>query len=171
MQPTGFIVMGVSGSGKSTVGRALAEKLGWDFFDADDFHPQENIAKMAAGIPLNDSDRASWLAALSDQLFATLKMGHHPVLACSALRESYRERLLKGKAGVEVIYLKGSYDLIWGRMAGRQGHYMKPEMLKSQFDILEEPENALTLDVFMPLNAMLDFVLEKRFGMGNGSRD
>src|SRR5258706_9301195 len=111
MTPIGFIIMGVAGSGKTTVGKALAEKLGWDFFDADDFHPAENIAKMAAGIPLNDSDRIPWLAALSDQLFATLEAGRHPVLACSALKESYREQLLEGKAGVEILYLQGSYEL------------------------------------------------------------
>jgi gluconokinase len=168
MQPTGFIIMGVSGSGKSTVGRALAERLGWDFFDADDFHPPQNIAKMAAGIPLSDSDRTPWLAALSDQLFASLKAGRHPVLACSALKESYRKQLLNGKDGVEIIYLKGSYDLIQARMAGRQGHFMKPEMLKSQFATLEEPQTALILDVSMPLGDMLAWVLEKRFGVGDG---
>jgi len=171
MQPTGFVIMGVSGSGKTTVGKALAEKLGWDFFDADDFHPPENIAKMAAGIPLNDSDRTPWLGALSDLLFSTLKTGRHPVLACSALKESYREQLLEGKDGVEVIYLKGSYDILWARMSVRQSHFMKPEMLKSQFDILEEPENALALDVSMPLDEMLALVLEKRFGMAGGFRD
>jgi len=164
MQPTGFIVMGVSGSGKSTVGQALAKRLSWDFFDADDFHPPENIAKMTAGIPLNDSDRTPWLAALSDQLFTTLKVGRHPVLACSALKESYRRQLLDGKDGVEVIYLKGSYDLLWERMSTRQSHFMKPEMLKSQFSTLEEPQDALILDISMPLDAMLDFVLQKRFG-------
>ncbi len=168
MQPTGFIVMGVSGSGKSTVGKALAEKLGWDFFDADDFHPQANIAKMAAGIPLDDSDRTPWLAALSDQLFATLKAGRHSVLACSALKESYRKQLLNGKEGVEIIYLKGSYDLLLERMSMREGHFMKPEMLKSQFATLEEPQNALVLDISMPLDAMLAWVLEKRFGVAGG---
>ena len=170
MQPTGFIVMGVSGSGKSTVGQALAERLGWDFFDADDFHPPENIAKMAAGIPLDDSDRTPWLAALSDQLFTTLKAGRHPVLACSALKESYREKLLDGKAGVEVIYLKGSYELLWARMSGRQGHFMKPEMLKSQFAALEAPQTALILEISMPLEEMLALVLEKRFGLAGGFR-
>lgn len=170
MQPTGFIVMGVSGSGKSTVGRALAERLGWDFFDADDFHPPENIAKMAAGIPLNDSDRTPWLAALSNQLSATLTAGRHPVLACSALKESYRKQLLEGKIGAEIIYLKGSYELLWARMSGRQGHFMKPEMLKSQFATLEEPKNALVLDVSMPLEEMLDLVFEKRFGVAGGFR-
>ena len=170
MQPTGFIIMGVSGSGKSTLGRALAEKLGWDFFDADDFHPPEKKKKMAAGIPLDDSDRTPWLAALSDQLFTTLKAGRHPVLACSALKESYREKLLDGKAGVEVIYLKGSYELLWARMSGRQGHFMKPEMLKSQFATLEEPQNALIVEVSMPLEEMLALVLEKRFGLAGGFR-
>jgi len=171
MTPIGFIVMGVAGSGKTTVGKALAEKLGWDFFDADDFHPAENIAKMAAGIPLNDSDRTPWLAALSDLLFSALKAGRYPVLACSALKESYREQLLNGKDGVEVIYLKGDYELLLKRLSGRQGHFMKPEMLKSQFTTLEEPENALILDISMPLDKMLDFVLEKRFGLADSSRN
>ncbi len=170
MAPTGFIIMGVAGSGKTTMGKALAERLGWDFFDADDFHPPENIAKMAAGIPLNDSDRAPWLAALSNVLFSTLKAGRHPVLACSALKESYRAQLLDGKDGVEVIYLKGSYDLLRARMSTRQKHFMKPGMLKSQFDTLEEPKDALTLDISMPLNEMLDFVLEKKFGVARGFR-
>lgn len=168
MQPTGFIVMGVSGSGKSTLGKMLAEKLSWDFFDADDFHPPENIAKMAAGIPLNDSDRTPWLAALSDQLFATLKAGRHPLLACSALKESYRKQLLDEKEGVEIIYLKGNYDLLLERMSMREGHFMKPEMLKSQFATLEEPRNALILDISMPLNEMLAWVLERRFGAAGG---
>jgi len=160
--------MGVSGSGKSTVGKALAERLGWDFFDADDFHPAENIAKMAAGIPLNDSDRTPWLTALSDQLFATLKAGRHPVLACSALKETYRAQLLRGKDGFEIIYLKGSYDLLWARLSARQEHFMKPDMLKSQFATLEEPQNALILDISMPLDAMLAQVLEKWFGAAGG---
>ena len=168
MQPTGFIVMGVAGSGKSTVGKALAERLGWDFFDADDFHPPENIAKMAAGTPLTDSDRAPWLAALSDQLFVTLKAGRHPVLACSALKEVYREQLLRGKDGLEIIYLKGSCDLLWARMSVREGHFMKPEMLKSQFATLEEPKDAIILDISLPLDAMLARVLENRFGVADG---
>ena len=156
--------MGVSGSGKSTLGKALAERLGWDFFDADDFHLPENIAKMAAGIPLNDSDRIPWLAALSDRLFTTLKLGRHPVLACSALKESYRRQLLDGKPGVEVIYLKGNYDLFWARLSRRQGHFMKAEMLKSQFATLEEPQNAVVFEADMPLAAMLDLALEKVAG-------
>ena len=153
--------MGVSGSGKTTLGKALAQKLGWDFFDADDFHPPENIAKMTAGIALSDSDRAPWLAALHNQLLSTLKASHHPVLACSALRETYRTQLLEGTDGIVVIYLKGSYDLIWSRMSTREDHFMKPEMLQSQFDKLEEPKDAIVLDVEMSLENMIDTIIRK----------
>jgi gluconokinase len=165
MRPIGLLIMGVSGSGKTTVGQALAQKLGWDFFDADDFHPPENIAKMEAGIPLNDSDRAPWLAALHGQLLSTLKAGHHPVLACSALKATYRAQLLEGMDGIAVIYLKGSYALIWSRMSTRASHYMKPEMLQSQFDALEEPADAIVLDVKMPVKDMLD-TITKNFEKG-----
>lgn len=150
--------MGVSGSGKTTVGKALAQRLGWDFFDADDFHPPGNIAKMRAGIPLSDSDRGPWLAALHDQLLSTLSADRHPVLACSALKEAYRTQLLEGMEGMAVIYLRGSYDLIWRRMSARERHYMKPQMLKSQFDILEEPQGAVALDVEMPVKDMIDTI-------------
>jgi len=160
MGPTGFLIMGVSGSGKTTLGKALAQKLGWDFFDADDFHPPENIAKMTAGIPLSDSDRVSWLAALHNQLLSTRKAGRHPVLACSALKEIYRTQLLEGMDGIVVIYLKGSYDLIWSRMSRREDHYMKPEMLRSQFNALEEPKVALVLDVKMSVKDMIDTIIK-----------
>src|SRR3972149_2306878 len=159
MQPTGFLIMGVSGSGKTTLGKALAQKLGWDFFDADDFHPPANIVKMAAGIPLSDSDRAPWLASLHEQLLSTLKAGRHPVLACSALKDKYRAQLLEGMDGIAIIYLKGSYDLIFSRMSIREGHYMKPEMLRSQFDALEEPKDAVVLDVEMSLEEMIDTII------------
>jgi len=161
MRPTGFLIMGVSGSGKTTLGRALAQKLGWDFFDADEFHSPENIVKMTDGIPLSDSDRAPWLAALHDQLYSTLSAGRHPVLACSALKETYRTQLLAGMERIVVIYLKGSYDLIWSRMSTRMGHYMKPEMLQSQYDVLEEPEDAVALEVEMPLKDMIDTIAKK----------
>jgi len=148
-------------SGKTTLGKALAQKLGWDFFDADDFHPPENIAKMTAGIALSDSDRAPWLAALHNQLLSTLKASHHPVLACSALKETYRTQLLEGMEVIAVIYLKGSYDLIWSRMSTREDHYMKPEMLHSQFDALEEPQDAIVLDVEMSLEYMIGTIIRK----------
>ena len=150
--------MGVAGSGKTTVGKALAEKLGWDFFDADNFHSVENIARMTAGIPLSDSDRAPWLAALHDQLVSTLRAGRHPILACSALKEKYRIQLLDGLEDIAVLYLKGSYELIWSRMSAREGHYMKPAMLQSQFVTLEEPTDALVLNIAMPLDKMLDTI-------------
>jgi gluconokinase len=155
MQPTGFLIMGVSGSGKTTLGKALAQKLGWDFFDADGFHPPGNIAKMTAGIPLSDSERGPWLAELHHQLLSTLSADRHPVLACSALKEAYRAKLLQGMA---VIYLKGGYDLIWRRMSARERHYMKPQMLQSQFDILEEPKDAVVLDMEMLVKDMLDTI-------------
>jgi gluconokinase len=163
MTPIGFLIMGVSGSGKTTVGKALARRLGWDFFDADDFHPAENIAKMASGIPLSDSDRAPWLAALHNLLSSTLKSNHHPVLACSALKETYRAQLLDGIDNVEIIYLKGSYELIWSRMSGRDGHYMRPEMLRSQFAVLEQPENVFSLDVSMSPQDMVGKIVETYF--------
>lgn len=152
--------MGVSGSGKTTLGKALAQRLGWDFFDADDFHPPQNIAKMESGILLDDSDRAPWLASLHERLLPTLNADRHPVLACSALKDHYRMQLLEGIDDITIIFLKGDYDLIWKRMSERRGHYMKPEMLRSQFDDLEEPENALTLDVSMGLEEMIDELLK-----------
>ena len=162
-QPIGFLIMGVSGSGKTTIGKALAQKLGWDFFDADDFHPAENIAKMTAGIPLNDSDRAPWLASLHHLLSSTLKSNRHPILACSALKHKYRVQLLDGLSGLEMIYLKGTSDLIWSRMSAREGHYMKPEMLQSQLAALEEPTDAFAVDISISLNDMIDKILARYF--------
>jgi gluconokinase len=151
--------MGVAGSGKTTVGRLLAEKLQWDFLDADDFHPTANIAKMKAGIPLDDSDRAPWLAALNERLVSTLGAGRHPVLACSALKESYRLALSQGIHGLQWVYLKGSYEAILPRLANRQGHYMKPTMLRSQFETLEEPSNALVVDVRLTTEQIVETIL------------
>jgi gluconokinase len=155
-----FIVMGVSGCGKTSVGQALAKRLGWDFYDADNFHPPENVAKMANGIPLDDSDRAPWLAALHDLISSSLKANQSGVLACSALKERYRQQLLKDNEDVQFIYLKGSYDLIWSRMSKRQDHYMKPQMLKSQFEALEEPTNALTMDISKSVDEIVGDILE-----------
>jgi gluconokinase len=142
-----FIVMGVSGCGKSSVGKALADSLGWDFYDADNFHPPENVAKMAGGTPLDDSDRAPWLESLHDMILSSLRADSPGVLACSALKERYRKQLMDGNDGVQLVYLKGSYELIWSRMEKRTDHYMKPEMLQSQFETLEEPARALTVDI------------------------
>lgn len=154
------ILMGVAGSGKSTVGSALAQELGWDFYDADGFHPIENITKMASGIPLDDEDRAPWLASLHALISASLQEDRPGVLACSALRKSYRQRLLEDNSGVKVVYLKGNYDLIWSRLDARMDHYMKPHMLQSQFEALEEPQNALTLDTTMSVDELVQKILE-----------
>jgi gluconokinase len=153
--------MGVSGCGKSSVAKALANKLGWDFYDADDFHPPENVAKMASGIPLSDSDRSPWLATLNDLISSSLKQDRSGVLACSALKERYRQQLLGSNKGVQIVFLKGSYDLIWSRMEKRKDHYMKPYMLKSQFESLEEPTNALTMDISASVDELVQGILKK----------
>lgn len=156
-----LIVMGVSGCGKSSVGKALAQSLGWDFYDADDFHPPQNVAKMAGGIPLDDSDRAPWLALLNELISSSLKEDKPGMLACSALKERYRQQLMDGNDGVQIVYLKGSYDLIWSRMEKRTDHYMKPHMLKSQFDALEEPTNALTIDTSVSVDDIVKEILKR----------
>lgn len=156
-----FIVMGVSGSGKTSVGKSLAEYLGWDFYDADDFHPPENVAKMANGVPLDDSDRAPWLASLHNLISASLKADRPGVLACSALKERYRQQLMDDQDGVRLAYLKGSYDLIWSRMETRKEHYMKPHMLKSQFEALEEPTNARMIDISMSIDDIVQAILKQ----------
>lgn len=161
MKPRFYIIMGVSGCGKTAVGKALARKLNWDFFDADDFHPASNIKKMANGIPLTDEDRAPWLNALHALIANALTEDHPGVLACSALKEKYRQILSAGNANVFVVYLKGSYDLIWSRMSARAGHYMQPAMLRSQFDILEEPDDALTIDIDRSIEEIVDLILSE----------
>ena len=171
MKPRFFIVMGVSGCGKTSVGEALAKQLGWDFYDADDFHPRENVAKMANGIPLNDSDRAPWLASLHDVISSSLKADRPGVLACSALKERYRQQLMEGNEDVKLVYLKGSYDLIWSRMEIRKGHYMKPHMLQSQFEALEEPSNALTMDVSISVDEIVQEIISTLFPQGSVYRD
>jgi gluconokinase len=152
--------MGVSGCGKTTIGNALAIKLGWDFYDADDFHTAENKAKMRAGIPLNDYDRAPWLASLHALISRCLDDNKPGVLACSALKESYRQMLLAGNQGILTVYLKGNYDLIWERMIARSDHYMKPEMLISQFEVLEEPTYGLVVDISQSVDEIVALILE-----------
>jgi gluconokinase len=138
-------LMGVSGVGKTTIGQALARDLGWRFADADDFHSAANIAKMHAGIPLTDEDRAPWLQSLHAAIASWLASGENVVLACSALKASYRAILLVSSE-VELVYLRGSFELIAGRLALRKGHYMNPDLLRSQLDTLEEPKGMLTVD-------------------------
>ena len=146
-----IVIMGVSGSGKSTIGRSLAAELGWPFFEGDDFHSAANVEKMANGIALTDADRADWLAALAHLIRDLSRDRRSGVLACSALKQSYRETLGQNISNVQFIYLKGDYDLILKRLQARQGHYMRSELLKSQFEALEEPGQALVVDVAQPV--------------------
>jgi len=145
--PLVVIVMGVAGSGKTTVGCKLAGALGWSFRDADDFHPAANVAKMSASQPLDDDDRLPWLTAIRAYVAICLERGESTVVACSVLKESYRQRVVADPNRVKLVYLDGSFDLILKRLNQRQGHFMKPEMLKSQFAALEAPQDALKLDV------------------------
>ena len=142
-----ILLMGVAGSGKTTVGRALATSLGWGFRDADDFHPPANVAKMSAGLPLDDHDRAPWLAAIGAHIAEKLERGEGAVVTCSALKEKYRAVLVSDPARVKIVHLAGNFQLIDARIRARPGHFMKPEMLHSQFEALEPPRDALTVDV------------------------
>lgn len=141
-----ILLMGVTGSGKTTVGQALAESLRWPFIDADDFHPPSNVAKMRAGIPLDDADRAPWLAALRTHIVGWLNSEANVVLACSALKQAYRDEVVVSP-DVRLVYLRGSSELITARLRERHGHYMDPNLLSSQFATLEEPRDALVVDV------------------------
>lgn len=143
------LLMGVAGSGKTTIGQALAAELGWRFNDADEFHPAANVAKMSAGIPLDDADREPWLAAIRAHLERCLERDQSAVVTCSALKNRYREKLLFSPA-VKLVYLRGTPELLQQRIAGRKDHFMKPEMLASQLAALEEPENALVVDIAAP---------------------
>lgn len=145
--PVVVLLMGVSGSGKTTVGGKLAAQLGWSFRDADDFHPPENVAKMSSGVPLTDDDRAPWLAAIRAHIETTLARGESGVVTCSALKEKYRASAIPDPQRVKLVHLAGEFDLILDRMNARQGHFMKPEMLQSQFAALEPPAHALKIDV------------------------
>jgi gluconokinase len=141
-----IIIMGVSGAGKTTVGQLLAQELGWKFYDADDFHSTANKDKMSRGIPLTDEDRADWLAILRNRLNQNIEASQSMVLACSALKQGYREVLRVNKE-VHFVYLQGTYQQIQARMKRREDHYMKADMLASQFGILEEPKDGLTIDI------------------------
>ena len=145
-----IVVMGVAGAGKSTVGEALAGRLGCDFRDADSFHPPANIAKMKSGVPLNDEDRGPWLHAIALWIAARRASGRIGVVTCSALKRRYRDVLAGGQNDVRLVYLKGDKRLIADRLGGRQGHFMPPALLQSQFDALEEPaaeEAAITIAI------------------------
>lgn len=141
------IVMGVSGVGKTTIGEALARALGWEFLDGDDFHSPANVARMASGVALEDADRWPWLERLNEELRGIERDGRSAVLACSALKESYRRRLTERLSAARIVYLHGSFELIHRRLAERRHRYMPASLLRSQFDTLEPPREAIAVDV------------------------
>ena len=153
--------MGVSGCGKSSVASMLARRMGWAFAEADTFHSAANVEKMRSGIPLTDEDRWPWLHAIATWIDDNLAAGRDCVVACSALRRAYRERLAGGHENVRFVYLRGDYDLVASRLAGRTGHYMPASLLASQFRTLEEPgsdENPLVFDVERPLDEIVEAI-------------
>ena len=157
-----LVVMGVSGSGKTTIARALAARLGWPYQEGDDLHPASNVAKMHAGIPLTDADRAPWLALIAAWIDARLAAGEPGVVTCSALKHAYREVLVGDRPHVRVLYLHADRMLIARRLAGRHGHFMPPSLLESQIATLEEPtpdEHALTVDVDGEADDVVDAVI------------
>ena len=160
--PCALIVMGVSGSGKSTIAVALAERLGWTFEDGDRFHPASNVAKMSAGHPLNDEDRWPWLEAIADEIGRVCKAGGHVVIACSALKRAYRDVLGRGRKDVRLVFLDGSQALIADRLAKRKGHFMPPGLLDSQFKTLEPPaadERPIAVSIDAPVETIIDNIV------------
>ena len=160
--PCALIVMGVSGSGKSTIADKLAERLRWRYEDGDKFHPASNVAKMSAGHALTDEDRWPWLQAIADEIDRVCKAGQHAVIACSALKHAYRDILVHGRSDVRIVYLKGTQQLIAGRLAARKNHFMPPDLLDSQFKALEPPdadENPVTVSIDAPVDTIVDDIV------------
>lgn len=156
-----IVVCGVSGAGKTTVGRLLAARLGWEFEDADDHHAAASVAKMAAGRPLSDTDRDPWLRALAALVRERLADGRPLVLACSALRAAHRERIAGGDPRVRFVHLQGDFGLIRERLEARAEHFMPAELLRSQFQALEEPQDALVARVDAPPEAVVQEIIDK----------
>ena len=157
--PSVIIIMGVSGSGKSTIGAMLAQSLGWQFFDGDTFHPPANIEKMKHGIPLNDQDRAPWLQRLHDELQQQMAEGHSVILACSALKESYRNVLRDEVSPPKFVYLDVDPETIRDRLGHRTAHFFPKELMESQFAALEKPKDAIIIDARKPLDVVVDQVI------------
>jgi len=156
-----IILMGVSGSGKSTVAAALAQAINAKFIDGDDLHPRANIQKMASGEPLNDDDRAPWLLRLNDAAYSLRHKNETGIIVCSALKRRYRDALREGNEGMIFLYLKGSYEVILSRLQARAGHFMPKDLLKSQFDALEEPGEDETDVLRVNIDHSLDGVVER----------
>jgi gluconokinase len=162
--PCALVVMGVSGSGKSTIADKLAERLGWRFEDGDKFHPAGNVAKMSAGHPLTDEDRRPWLQAIADEIDRACRAGEHAVIACSALKRAYRDILVHGRDDVRIVYLKGTQALIADRLAARKNHFMPSGLLDSQFKTLEPPateENPVTVSIDASVDAIVDDIVRQ----------
>lgn len=153
--------MGVEGSGKTTIGKMLAEKLGWKFYDADDYHPKSNIDKMQRGMALNDDDRRPWLAEVRKLISFSLNLNEPSIVACSALKKSYREYLKREEDNVIFVYLRGDKDTISKRLAFRKGHIAGMELLESQLQTLEEPQDAITADIANKPEAITDYIIKK----------
>lgn len=155
-----FILMGVSGSGKSAVATSVAQQLGAGFLDGDFLHPRANIQKMSKGHALNDEDRTPWLKAVNDAIFAMQRTNDVSLIVCSALKKRYRDMLRDGNKNVSFIYLKGDFDLIESRLLARKGHFFKPQMLVSQFEALEEPtsdeHDVHAVDISLPLDGVVE---------------
>ena len=152
------VVMGVSGSGKTTIGTALAKRLGWPFLDGDDWHPPENVAKMAAGTPLSDADRWPWLDRLNAELRGREARGESAVLACSALKQAYRDRLARGLIHWKLVFLHASLELLSKRIAERKHRYMPASLLHSQLATLEPPAQAIAVNVAYPPDQTVDMI-------------
>ncbi len=162
--PCALVVMGVSGSGKSTIADKLAERIGWKYEDGDRFHPPGNVAKMSAGHPLTDQDRWPWLQAIAAEIDRACGAGEHAVIACSALKRAYRDILVHGRNDVRIVYLEGTQALIAERLARRKHHFMPPDLLASQFKTLEPPqpgENAVTVSIDAPVEAIVDDIVRQ----------
>ena len=162
--PCALVVMGVSGSGKSTIGEKLAERLSWAYEDGDKFHPASNVAKMSAGHPLTDKDRWPWLQAIADEIDRVCKAGQHAVIACSALKRAYRDILVHGREDVRIVYLKGTQELIANRLVQRKGHFMPSGLLASQFKTLEPPgtnENPVTASIDASVETIVDDIVRQ----------
>ena len=175
--PCVLVVMGVSGSGKSTIADRLASRLGWRYEDGDRFHPASNVAKMSAGLPLTDQDRWPWLKAIADEIDRVCTAGERAVIACSALKHAYRDILVHGRKDVRIVFLSGTQALIAERLARRKGHFMPPGLLDSQFKTLEPPddsEHPLTVSIDAPVEAIVDDIVSQLkldpAGSGTASR-
>ena len=162
--PRALIVMGVSGSGKTTIGKNLAAHIGWRYEDADTFHPAGNVAKMSAGQPLTDEDRWPWLQAIAAEIDRAVGAGERIVIGCSALRRVYRDVLVHGRNDIRIIYLDGAQGLVADRLGQRKGHFMPPGLLTSQFQTLEPPmpdEHPVTVPIDAPVETIVDNILSQ----------